>query len=417
MRVLLINSNQCKSPLPVMPFGLCSVASATEQAGHQVSVLDLCFSRQASRDLQLELSRFQPDLCGVSVRNLDNAAGYHTDFLLAATKRQVFEPLTAQFRGPTVVGGPPLAINGPEVLQYLGVEYGIRGDGELAFVELLRRLQRGAPLSDAGGLVWRKDDRLLADNPPLLVEDLDALAPTRVSRYLDVGAYRKFASPIQIQTKRGCALGCTYCTYHLMEGKAWRLRQPDRVVAEIERLVDETGSRQVEFTDGVFNMPLEHTKAVLAALARRDLELDLHAMGLNPAAVDEELVDLMVQAGFRSVDVGAESSSEITLAGLGKSYGKDAIRRTARLLRSRGVAVHWFLLVGGPGETTQTLHETLDSIDELADAWDLASACGSTTARSSPSACSRPTGRGATMPSSRRWRTGPRTSVSRPSSA
>lgn len=103
MRVLLINSNQCTSPLPVIPCGLCSVASATEQAGHQVSVLDLCFSQHASRSLQLALSRFQPDLVGVSVRNLDNAAGYRTEFLLAATKRQVFEPLRALFRGPTVV--------------------------------------------------------------------------------------------------------------------------------------------------------------------------------------------------------------------------------------------------------------------------------------------------------------------------
>jgi hypothetical protein len=94
-------------------------------------------------------------------------------------------------------------------------------------------------------------------------------------------------------------------------------------------------------------------------------------MGINPAAVDEELVDLMVQAGFGGVDVGAESMSEITLAGLGKTYGKEAIRRTADLLHSRGIPVHWFLLVGGPGETPETLRETLETAAEIAGEWDL----------------------------------------------
>jgi len=257
------------------------------------------------------------------------------------------------------------------VLEYLGLELGIRGDGERAFVELLGRLERREPLEGAGGLIWRREGRLLADNPPLLVDDLDALPPTSVARYLDADAYRRYGTPIPIQTKRGCALGCTYCTYHLMEGRAFRLREPARVVAELERLVEETGNRRVELTDSVFNVPLAHTKAVLAAIARRGLRPELHAMGLNPAAVDEELVDRMVEAGFSSVDVGAEACSEITLAGLGKSYGQEALRRTAGLLHSRGLAIHWFLLVGGPGETPETLRETLGSIDELASPWDL----------------------------------------------
>jgi radical SAM superfamily enzyme YgiQ (UPF0313 family) len=371
VQVLLVNANRVKAPLPVMPFGLCCVASATERAGHRVSVLDLCFSERPANDIARALERCRPDLVGVSVRNLDNSAGHHTRFLLAESRSEIVEPLRGQYAGPIVVGGPPVGINGRQVLEYLGVELGIRGDGELAFVELLERLAARASLADLGGLVWQRGGRLLADNPPRPVEDLDSLPPVRLGRYVDVHAYSRFAASLPVQSKRGCPLSCAYCTYHLLEGKVWRLRDPERVAADIEQLVAETGIRRVELADSVFNLPLDHAKAVLRAISRRGMDLHLHAMGLNPGAVDEELVDLMVQAGFRSVDVGAESSSDITLAGLGKSYRKEALQRTASLLRSRGLAVHWFLLVGGPGETPETLRETLDAMDQLAGEWDL----------------------------------------------
>ena len=75
MRVLLINSNRFKQPWPVIPFGLCCVASAVEEAGHEVKFLDLCFSRNPTRDIGQTVETFDPDVVGVSIRNIDNCAG------------------------------------------------------------------------------------------------------------------------------------------------------------------------------------------------------------------------------------------------------------------------------------------------------------------------------------------------------
>ncbi len=371
MKVLLINANRFKQPWPVIPFGLCCVAASVEQAGCDVRILDLCFSRNPAYDIEREVLRFRPGIVGVSIRNIDNSAGYHTLFLLHETRDKVVAPLKRVFSGPIVIGGPAVGISGAEMLDFLDLRYAIRGDGETAFVELVRKFDAGRPVSGTLGLVLREGDKIVEDNDPSRVPDLDTLPLPLPHRYLDLRPYRRFDSPLQIQTKRGCPLSCAYCTYNRIEGNYYRLRDPRRVADDIEALVTETGINHVEFTDSTFNIPLAHAKEVLRAVVTKRLDLRLRTMGLNPGAVDQELADLMLSAGFRDVDLGAEAASDITLAGLGKNFSKADVLRAGRLLRERCIPTTWYLLVGAPGETRDTLRETFDTVNSAASPWDL----------------------------------------------
>ncbi|MFH1023183.1 MAG: radical SAM protein [Planctomycetota bacterium] len=371
MRVLLVNSNQFHQPWPVIPFGLCCVASAVEAAGHEVSVLDLCFSRKPERDITRAVASFHPDVVGVSIRNIDNGAGYKTQFLLENVRTNIILPLKRAFPGPVVIGGPSVGVSGAEMLKFFDLEYAIRGDGEQAMVEFLRRLRAGETPAGLGGLVHRWNGVIVENNPPLAVQNLDALPRPRAWRWVDVGHYVRAGSHLQIQTKRGCALSCAYCTYNRIEGRAWRLRDPRLVADEIEEAIRETGIRKFEFTDSTFNLPLAHCKAVLRELVARNLDVSFRTMGLNPAAVDEELAGLLQAAGFDEVDVGAEAGSDTCLRSLGKNFRKEALARAAALLHARGIAVHWYLLVGAPAETARTLRETFDTIHSVAAPWDL----------------------------------------------
>ena len=94
-------------------------------------------------------------------------------------------------------------------------------------------------------------------------------------------------------------------------------------------------------------------------------------MGLNPAAVDQELVDLMKEVGFREVDLGAESCCDATLRALGKDFTKRDVLQAGRLLRQANIPTSWFLLVGAPGETEDTLQETFETVAQEASHWDL----------------------------------------------
>ncbi|MFH1024001.1 MAG: radical SAM protein [Planctomycetota bacterium] len=372
MRVLFINANRFKLPWPVMPFGMCCVASAVEKAGYDVKILDLCFAKDPAREIETAVETYTPDVVGVSIRNIDNSAGYNTRFLLEDVSHDVIGPLRRAFGGPVVIGGPSVGINGEEMLAYFDLEYAIRGDGERGMVEFLDRIKAGKGWHGVPGLVVRKEGAIVEINEPARATDLNALPFARTYHWIDIRKYIAYGSPLQIQTKRGCALSCAYCTYNRIEGAGWRLRNPERVADEVAEIVRETGVRRIEFTDSTFNMPLRHAKAVLRAILARGLgELTLRTMGLNPGVVDEELVVLMKQAGFSEVDVGAESCSNKTLGGLGKNFRMGAIEKTGALFRRHGIPVVWYLLVGGPGESPETLEETFENIDRIAAPWDL----------------------------------------------
>ena len=371
MKVLLISANTFKQPWPVIPFGLCCIAASVENALHEVKVLDLCFSKNPSTEMENVITEWKPQVVGVSIRNIDNSAGYNTLFLLEETRSSIINPLKNIFYGPIIIGGPSVGINGAEMLEFFDLNYAIRGDGEAAIVEFLRRLGDNLSLKGLPGLVWRENGRVIEDNEPFRIDDLDTLPIVNPGRYIDLRPYRRFDSPLQVQTKRGCALKCSYCTYNRIEGAYCRLRSPVRVAEEIELLVRETGINYIEFTDSTFNVPLKHAKAVLRAVIAMKMNLRLRTMGLNPGSVDEELADLIKEAGFRDVDLGVESGCDITLKGLGKNFTKKDILKAGKLLNDRGIPVTWYLLVGAPGETRETLKETFETINKAASKWDL----------------------------------------------
>ena len=371
MKILLINSNTFKHPWPVIPFGLCCVAASVEQAGYDVHVLDLCFVSDPAAMIRKTINKLRPDVLGISVRNIDNAVGYHTQFLLESTKVHVIEPCKNVFSGPIVLGGPALGINPVEILKYFDVPFAVWGDGEEAFLRLLRNLETGLPVENAPGVVIKNPDGNIVQNPPCRVQDLNSLPLVDPSRYIDLSSYVQFNSPLQIQTKRGCALQCIYCTYNRIEGPAYRLKDPQKVAQEVEMLVEKTGIKTVEFTDSTFNIPLGHAKQVLRALITKRLNLQVRTMGLNPGAVDQELIELMKQVGFSEVDVGAESGSDKMLQALGKNFRKKDIGHCAMLLQKAKIPATWYLLLGGPGETPETLRETFETMDKVAAPWGL----------------------------------------------
>ena len=370
-KVLLINSNLFKQPWPIIPFGLCSIAAAIEKEGHELAVLDLCFSHNCMKDMRNMMYNFKPDLVGISIRNIDNCAGYKTLFFLDQIKNEVVVHLKKLFSGPIIIGGPAVGISGREMLDFFDLEYAVRGDGEAVIVEFIKRVEKKLTLEGLKGLIIRKNGKIVQDPPPFFVKDVNLLPYSKPHKYLDLSQYYKFDSPLQIQTKRGCALKCSYCTYNNIEGHRYRMRAPESVAAEIEELVKETGIDHIEFTDSTFNIPLDHTKAVLRALIKKRLDLRLRTMGLNPGAIDNELADLMKEAGFVSVDLGAETGSDTTLKGLAKNYMKKDIIRAGELLQQRKIPVEWFLLLGAPSETRETLEETFYTITKAAAKWDL----------------------------------------------
>ena len=159
MRALLISANTEQLQMPVLPMGLACVAAAAEHAGHEVRFLNL-MTKDDFQELKLEnaVSGFNPELIGVSVRNIDDQCMKSPRFLLDAVKNVVTScrRLTPV---PIVLGGAGYSIYPRSALAYLGADMGIKGEGEAAFVKLLDALSRKEGLAGVPNLVLAESSR------------------------------------------------------------------------------------------------------------------------------------------------------------------------------------------------------------------------------------------------------------------
>ncbi len=378
MKVLLVNPNREHMPWPAIPIGLCTVASATEHAGHETRVLDLTFEKDLPRALREALSVWQPDVVGITVRNLDNCNFEMPEFFLTEIRDQVVRTVRSALpEAPIVIGGSAVNVSPGEVFAYLEADFALVGEGEEVLGQLLSALERGGDPRTVPGLLCadtRSADllpvldtgRMLRGEPRggrALVADLERSVRSQAFRWVDVQRYQHAGAPYPIQTKRGCALKCVYCVYNNIEGHAYRLRRPADVADEIQEAVGH-GVRSFDFVDSTFNLPLSHARALCDELARRQLPIELSTMGLNPAAVTPELVTSMKRAGFTSVMCTPESASETTLRTLQKGFSKKAVARAARALRDAELPTYWFFMLGAPEESIETVRETLDFCEE-----------------------------------------------------
>ena len=356
--VLLVSTNRERAPFPVVPNGVACVASALAEAGHEVRVLDLMFERDPERAAAGAARALNPDVIGVSVRNIDNSDAIALRHYTPEAAG-VMRALRRAAPGAAVIAGGAAFGVAPEALfDELGVDYAVAGDGERATVALIDALAAGRAPGAIPGLVGRAAGRTVF-HPPGENADLDALPRARLHRWFDLGRYERAGATTPVQTKRGCVYKCVYCTYRNVEGWGYRLRDPDGVADELAELVTDGRVAHFDFVDSTFNSPPRHAAAVCEAIARRKLKVHLETMNFTPAAASDELLGAMRAAGFTALGITAESASDSVLERLEKGFDAATCRRVAERVERAGIRTLWIFLVGGPGETAATLDETL----------------------------------------------------------
>ncbi len=360
MRVLLVSANQERSPDPVAPLGLCYVATAADDAGHDVTLLDLCFRPDVETAVGDAVRSARPDVIGLSLRNVDNCAFPDTVSYLPHYRR-VVAACRAATAAPIVLGGSAFTTMPAYYLRALGVGLGIVGEGERAFTTLLDRLAAGADLRGVGGLARRDADGQVHVEAPSWMPSIDALRADR--RWIDVRQYFERGGMANIQTKRGCHFKCTFCAYPVIEGRGMRTRDPLLVAAEVRALLDDHGIDQFFVVDSIFNAPRGYAERVATALRPLGRHIRWSCF-VGPANFTAELCDLMMEAGCQSVDFGTDAAAPETLRGFRKSFTVDDIRAASAVCRERGLSFCHSLVFGGEGETWETVDATIAVMDD-----------------------------------------------------
>lgn len=356
MKILFVATNQLRSVLLPMPIGLASIAAQMDDSHHQLEVLDLMFSEQPDVDLTSMLQGFAPDLVAFSVRNLDNQSYLAPEYYLPRAKEWV-ALCRKHSEAIVVVGGAAFTVAPPAVFEYLDPDFGVAGDGEISFPQLVARIESGANWADLPGLVWREDGRVV-QNPAKPIEDLDSLAAPRRDLF-DSHRYTAEGGFGSIVTKLGCSFRCCYCEVPHTEGGRWRTKSPDKVVDEMAEIRKRGQAKKIAFCDAVFNYPVEHAKEICRTIIRRDLDIPW-AAPVHPAFLDEELVALMRDSGCIAASLACDSGSEQMLQTLRKGFSAEQLRASAELLEKMQLRYALWLLIGGPGENRRTVEESCE---------------------------------------------------------
>ncbi len=357
MRVLLISANTERMNMTTMPLGLALVAAATRRAGHEVTVLDLLTAGDPGAAVRAAVAAARPEAIGISVRNIDDQDRQEPRFL-AAQARDVVARCRAASPAPVVLGGAGYSICPHGLLDFLGADFGIRGDGEAAFPELLDRLARGRDPHGLPGLHVRGEE---TDSGLALAADLDALPLWDPCLASFAGEAAGLWVPVQ--SRRGCPHRCSYCSTAAIQGCRYRPRSP-RLVADALAAQAGAGFRRFYFVDNSFNLPGDYALELCREIRSRRLDIEWNCI-LYPNFVSEELVSDMAAAGCTAVSLGFESASPAVLAAMNKQFRAEDVRRVSDRLAARGIRRMGFLMFGGPGETRATVEESLAFTDSL----------------------------------------------------
>jgi len=373
MRIALVNTNLIKPP--IAPIALDYLAEALYTAGHEPVVLDLCFAEDCTTAIADFFSVGRFDLAGFTLRNTDDCA-----FTSRQSFLEEFMGIVRKARehsdAPFIVGGVGYSIQPAYIMDLCVADFGVFGEGETVLVKLadslsserskkssgrlLKRLSRqGDEWSKIPGLLWRRQGSVIRNGGNARRIGANLSLPNMTRRFIDNRRYYHEGGQAGIEMKRGCPKRCIYCPEPLIKGKKIRLRPPDDIVFELERLLEQ-GITHIHTCDSEFNIPSSHAKAVCRGMIERGLgeKLQLYAY-CSPAPFTRELARLMKRAGFAGINFGVDSGDPGMLKRLGRDYTPEDIMNASNYCREEGMAVMLDLLFGAPGESEASISRTI----------------------------------------------------------
>lgn len=364
----------------VFPLGIGYLAAVLEKKGHKVRVIDCIASdRKYERnedgtfhvgltwaEIKAEIEDFTPDVVGVSCLW---TADYPNAKKISEIVKQIGDI-------PVIFGGAHTTALPERILSNDTVDYVVIGEGELALPRLLEHIGDKDRLSGIGGIGYKLNGTPTINGKREFISDLDQLPfPARHLFSMDRYLYSKnthsfvFKSQPQAQmiTSRGCPLNCSFCTIHSIWGRKVRFRSPNNVVNEIESLVKDYQVREIHFEDDNISINRERMKKICDEIIRRKLDIAWTAPnGMYVHTLSKDLLKAMKRSGCYRVSIGVENGNQDFLRNvLNKAVNLERVKSVVKDLKDLKIESTGFFILGVPGETKQTMRETIEFAKSL----------------------------------------------------
>ncbi len=333
---------------------LAYVAAVAEKAGAKIQFIDAHALGLSKPQTIKRLAAFRPDL-----------VAYTTTTYLFHQNLDWFRDIREATGVPSMVGGVHMGIYPKETMVHRCLDFGITGEAEETLPEFLAAYNAGTDLSAVKGLIWRTDDGEAVVNPYApLYTDVDS-APFPARHHLPNHLYYSFISQFRnftpLITSRGCPFHCIFCE---QGGLKFRPRSPENLCDEIQECLDAYSIREFDFFDSSFTTDKRRVIRICEEIVNRKQKF-AWALRSRVDLINEEMLKYLKDAGCKRIYYGIESGNEAILKTLKKKTTVKRIKEIVHATNKIGIDTFGYFMVGSPGETVETVGQTITLAKEL----------------------------------------------------
>jgi anaerobic magnesium-protoporphyrin IX monomethyl ester cyclase len=363
---LRFDPKQWKQQQPYPPLGTMYAAAVLREAKHTVSLLDTMFAESAD-EIIAALGDDRPDVVVI----YDDGFNYLTKMCLTNMREAAFRMTRlAKEKGCKVIVSSSDATDHCDEYLAKGVDFIVIGEGEITLLQLVNQLtkQEGA-IEDIGGLAYFKEGKTVKTAKREVLKELDSL-PMPAWDLINIEPYKNAwlnnwgYFSMNVATTRGCPFKCNWCAKPIY-GNRYNSLSPERVVEEIEYLINLFGAQYIWFCDDIFGLKPQWINRFADIIEQKGLKFKFKIQCRADLLLQEDFVAVLARAGCEFVWMGAESGSQKILDAMDKGIKVEQVYEATRLLKKHKIKPAFFLQFGYPGEELEDIEKTIKMLLDL----------------------------------------------------
>jgi len=345
------------------PLGILSLAAVLEEKGVEVDVVPADILGYRWKDIEQRIRKFDPRILGITTTTENR----FDSFKLASLAKKINPEIV------TVMGGPHVSMAREDTLEQIqDVDIVVIGEGERTVIELAEAVESGRDLFQVKGLLFRKNGEIVFTGPREKIEDLDSL-PYPARHLVPIEKYNFFIQTKDgqklrgqnIMTSRGCPFNCYFCATPANWGRRMRGHSPERVVEEIEHLIEKYGAEFIWFYDDTFNYNPKRVRQIMDLILRKNLDIKF-CSEFRIDVVDKPLLEKMTEAGLIWGHFGIEAGNpRVRKEIVRKEFDIEKACDFVRWGKELGFIPNAFLVFSHHTETWEEAQETIEVMEKL----------------------------------------------------
>lgn len=356
---IMNREDRCQQPVkellvipPLPPMDLMYMAAVAEEIAephyYEAKIVDYSLIENSLEQFKLDLKEFQPDYLVLNVASTT----LKNDLSILDIAKEILPNLV------TIAKGAHFLTSNTDVLyQYKTLDLILVGEVE----ETLKEILQEKPYPKIKGLCYRDGFVSKYTGKRPFIKDLDKL-PFPARHLVNNNIFRRpDNNKVQaiIKVSRGCPHHCFFCLATPVSGSKVRVRSAENIIEEIRECVDTYGIKNFLFWSDIFNQDREWTMDLCEKIIESGLKITWSS-NTRADTADEEMAELMYEAGCRLVSIGAESGSQFILDKIGKKITINEIRDTVKIFKNAKIKVYNYFVIGLPWDNETTIEETID---------------------------------------------------------